>query len=95
MSCAFSVQILEQALSPIRQGKWLFVSLSNFVIPMNQLQNSQDVCRFRTMSSCEMGGTQSPKTNTLIRRCRDLNQVPYWNDLDIIQIYVRVHQRLR
>jgi len=55
---------MEQALSPIRQGKWLFVSLSNFVILMNQLQNSRDVCRFRTMSLCEMGGTQSPKTNT-------------------------------
>jgi hypothetical protein len=48
MPCAFSVQVLDQALSIVRQGKWLFVSLSNFVTHVDQLQNSRDVCHFLT-----------------------------------------------
>jgi hypothetical protein len=48
MSRAFSVQILEKPLSLIRQCKWLFVSLSNFVILVDRLQNSLDVCPFLT-----------------------------------------------
>lgn len=45
---AISIQILEQTLSLIRQGKWLFISPSNFVIPVDQFQNSQDLCLFLT-----------------------------------------------
>ena len=29
-------------------SKWLFISLSNFVIPVDQFQNSQDLCLFLT-----------------------------------------------
>jgi Na+-transporting NADH:ubiquinone oxidoreductase subunit NqrD len=45
-SCALSILIREQTPSLIRQGKWLFISLSNFVILVDQLQNSRDVCLF-------------------------------------------------
>jgi hypothetical protein len=48
MSRVFSVQILEQPFSLIKQGKRLIVSLSNFVILVDQLQNSRDVCHFLT-----------------------------------------------
>jgi hypothetical protein len=44
MFCALSIYILEQTLSLVRQGKWLLVSLSNFVIPVDQFQNSRDLC---------------------------------------------------
>jgi hypothetical protein len=46
-SCA-PIKILGRALSLIRQGKWLFVSPSNFVILVGQFQNSRDVCLFLT-----------------------------------------------
>jgi len=49
VSRALSVQILERAFSPIRQGKWLFVSLSNFVILVDRSQNSRDVCLLLTI----------------------------------------------
>jgi hypothetical protein len=45
------VHILDRAHSLIRQGRWLFVSLSNFVILLNQLQNSRDVCLLLTTVS--------------------------------------------
>jgi hypothetical protein len=47
-SRALSSRILERAPALVGQGKWLFVSLSNFVIPADILQNSQDVCHFLT-----------------------------------------------
>jgi len=42
------IKILGQAFSLVRQGKWLFVSPSNFVILEGQLQNSRDVCLLLT-----------------------------------------------
>ena len=51
------------APSLIRQGKWLFVSLSNFVTFVDQFQNSRDVCLFLTIVTVRDGGCSHLKQN--------------------------------